>query len=694
MGCCCCCSRKTTDVPEKYEENRSCTDVIFAVLFIAAWGAFIALGVIAFKGGDIKAVVNGNDYLGYYCGEGEAPEGFAGSIPAGAPFQSSNWGENKYSWYPVPLSKGVKEVLNVPSYANLGVCVQTCPRVDVDALKDFLDNSTDPNPESLARMTVYSYGKTTIDGATVNPASKMYVLYDTAKLIRKCLPSVVQPLEVQNELAPSPVVEKVYTFAMQGVHEVENSWRVLVIEVFICLVLCFLFIFLMRFLIGFVVWFVLLGVFFLLAGGGAISFFLYHTKGESSYLEVSGIRDYATLFLVLAIVLWVLALVYLFIILSLCSKVRLVCAIIKIAGRVLASGPLMLAVPMVTCVLIIGVLAWSVLIAICLFSAKERGTELSLVPVTDALQYEGAPVVNVSGTEFYKVATGVLNSKTSMEYLMIADLFGFLWTMGFLSAVCFTVISFVSIFWYFSSLEDSEKAVPACGVCKAVCWTLFYHAGTLALGSLLVAIVQTLRFILSYFAKKAKVAVEDNHVIRCLMCYLECFLACFERVLSVINKNAYVMMCLTSQCFCVAACNAIGLILSYAVELLFLGWIVEVVMFFGKLFVVGGCCVSGYFLCTVSSLAPEVEVKVMPLIVIAIMAYFVCSVFFSVYSSSADALLVCYCYDRKVNESRAMYYVPAELEHQIADYSQKDKLRDFNARQEAAHQEGEQQPHG
>ncbi|RNF09165.1 solute carrier family 44 protein member 2 [Trypanosoma conorhini] len=683
-GCCCGCQQDDSNLPEKYEENRSCTDIFFMIVFILFLGAFAALGFIAFKSGDLRGVVFGNDYLGYACGDGAGPPGFANHVPEDALFQSKKWAENTRVWYPLPLMQEVTDVLHISSYLNLGICVKECPKTNPEGLKELLaDNMTGPN---LKKMQVYSYGDVSKTGHPVSAASKMYAVYHTSSILRKCLPDLTQPPEVGKKLS-SPYLEKAYTFILQGVNEVANSWRVIAIEAGICLVACFIFVILMRFCVSVVVWLILFCIFLLLAGGGGIAFFLFHTRGESSYLPVAGVQKYSNLFLVLALVLWFLAIIYMFVILALCSKIRLVCAIIKISGRVMGSAPTMIFLPFAATLAILAFFVWAVLVGLCLYSAKESGTAYSLVPLSEALRFQDVPLVKVNETQFFKVASQVLNSRYSLEYFLIADLFGFLWTMAFLNAACFTTIAFVSVFWYFSSLCNDDKSVPICGVCKAVFWTVFYHTGTLALGSLLIAIIQTIRFLLAYLAKKAQSMLHDSALICCLACYLECFLAYFERVISLINTNAFVMMCLTSQCFCVSACRAIEFILSYTVELLFLTGFVSVVIFLGELFVVAACCASAYFLCDVPELATDIRVYVMPLIVIGVMAFLLSRAFFGVYESAATALLMCYCYDLKVNASRAMYYVPEELEHQLFDYSQKEKLRQFNEQQAAVHQE-------
>lgn len=683
MACCLsCCGRKTTDLPEKYTERRSCTDIVFAILFILFLGCFFAFGVIVFRGGNLKGFLRGSDYLGHYCGENEGPSDFASHIPLDAPFQSPTWSENKYVWYPLPLVKSVSTLLNVGDFIHLGVCVKTCPKTNVTALGALLKGNF--SEAIMKSVTVYSYGNMAIDNVTVSAASHMYALYDTSLKFTRCLPSLRQPQEVKKSIS-SPITSQVYNFVVEGVIDVQNSWRVFVIEGVFAIILGCIFLFLLRLLISFIVWLMLIAFFVALVGAGAFCFVLYYTKGQTAYLMVAAAQHYSAFFLILSILLWIAAFVYLLVILALAKKIRFVCAVIKVAGRIMASAPTMVLLPLITTVLIAVTLVWAILIGVCLYSSSKKGIGYSLVPVTNALLYDGAQKLKINGTDMFNVSTAALTSPYASGYLALADVFGFFWTAGFLDAFCFTVIAFVAVFWYFSDLRDEAKAVPVYGIYKGVWWTLFYHMGTLALGSLLVAIVQTLRVLLTYFAKKARVLVTDNHLLRCLVCYAQCFLAYFERVLLAVNRNAYTMMCVTSENFCVSACRAIALMIKHAAELVFLDWFLGVVMFMGKLCIIGVCCLTAYFLLDVPALAPEVRTKVLPLIVVAVLVYFLGSVFFNVYMSAASALLVCYCYDRDVNSSRGTYYVPQELEHQIDDYSQKNKAALLYQQQAAAH---------
>lgn len=68
-----------------------------------------------------------------------------------------------------------------------------------------------------------------------------------------------------------------------------------------------------------------------------------------------------------------------------------------------------------------------------------------------------------------------------------------------------------------------------------------YHLGSLAFGSLILAIIQFIRVILAYMESQMKKAGgNQNAAIKFLLRCLSCYLACFERFIKFLNKNAYI----------------------------------------------------------------------------------------------------------------------------------------------------------
>ena len=71
-----------------------------------------------------------------------------------------------------------------------------------------------------------------------------------------------------------------------------------------------------------------------------------------------------------------------------------------------------------------------------------------------------------------------------------------------------------------------------------------YHLGTIAFGSLIIAIIKLIRLILEYIEMKLK--GQTNKVVTYIIKCLQCCFWCLEKFMKFINKNAYIMVSLVS----------------------------------------------------------------------------------------------------------------------------------------------------
>ena len=76
--------------------------------------------------------------------------------------------------------------------------------------------------------------------------------------------------------------------------------------------------------------------------------------------------------------------------------------------------------------------------------------------------------------------------------------FGLLWINAFFIAMFQFTIAVSAATWYFSYGTDDSGA----RVCKGICWGMGYHAGSLAFGSFLLALIWMIRIIFEYRRKK------------------------------------------------------------------------------------------------------------------------------------------------------------------------------------------------
>ena len=672
-----CCGRDKTLI-NTYEESRSCTDIIFLLIFIAFWIAFFVIGGIGFSNGDPDRLLYGTDYLGLVCGKGTPPSNFTNTFAyiTNPRWQSKVWSENRFMWYPV----GANTTSSVSDMFDYGVCVKECPTLDNVTLTNL--TATRGNPDSVSGSSangikVYTYGHQGRKGDYIWAPDLYYVYYSSDDMYRRCLPKGLSMATLNQTLNAIPAGSKTTQFFVRGISELAHTWRVFLIIGFLALVMCFIYIFIMRFIIRILTYTVLILLLCLICLIGAMMLVQANNlENKSDGRNDEENARYVKAWRYGGYIVFGLALVFLIMIIWFKKRIDTACALVKVAGRVLHSAPLMVLIPPWIFVFIVLLVIWCIFVAVYLYTC-DTFENAPYVPMNNsfASQY----LVNATQTNLSK---SYLQSDNAKRNLLFYDLFGFLWTMGFFNAIGYTIIAFVSVQWYFSDVENDKKAVPSWGIWRATWWTLVFHLGTMAVGSFVVAVVQFLQFLLYYVEQTCQWA-KDNSAVKCILCCAECCLLCIERIVKIISKNAYIMMCITSECFFWAARDAFNYILDNAATIAVLNVIVESVMFLGKLLIVLGCLVVGWRLMDYPDLAPDVETKILPIIVLGFIVYFICAVFFNVYSTTIDACFLCMVYDKDKNAAKGVYFIPKELELVIEDYDSEQAAKDYKAKQQA-----------
>ena len=154
--------------------------------------------------------------------------------------------------------------------------------------------------------------------------------------------------------------------------------------------------------------------------------------------------------------------------------------------------------------------------------------------------------------------------------------------------------------WYWTL--DKKKNLPRCALGTSLWNATVFHLGTVAFGSLVIAIIRMIRTILEYVEKKlnkfnndlTKYKVEQStsdlsaqlFISRCLLCACKCCLWCLEKFMRFINRNAYIMCAIKNTNFCKSAYSAFNLIMRNLVRVVVLDSVVDFLLFLGKLVIV------------------------------------------------------------------------------------------------------------
>lgn len=162
--------------------------------------------------------------------------------------------------------------------------------------------------------------------------------------------------------------------------------------------------------------------------------------------------------------------------------------------------------------------------------------------------------------------------------LMFFLVFVFFWVAAFLSAVFQHVVAGAIATWYFSRDVTGPRptGIPALTSLFRAVTTSF---GSLAFGSLLIAVVEFLNFILQH----AKRTNSKNKLVVYVASCLQCVLGCIESIVRYVNKFAYIYVAMHGHSFCTAARECFDLISRNFFTTVIMDVISGFVLFMGKI---------------------------------------------------------------------------------------------------------------
>ncbi|CAJ0949620.1 unnamed protein product [Ranitomeya imitator] len=398
------------------------------------------------------------------------------------------------------------------------------------------------------------------------------------------------------------------------------------------------------------------------------------TTNLSAYFSVQ--ETWLAFFIILLVVEVILLLLLLF----LRKRILIAIALIKEASKAIAHIMSSLFYPLVTFVLLVVCVAYWGMTALYLATS---GTPIYVISTPNSSIAGGC--TNITGNEtcdpmafnasstgcpearciFYKYNTeGIFQQ--NLFNLQIYNVIGFLWCINFVIALgqCVLAGTFASYYWAFHKPKD----IPYFPVSAAFMRTLRYHTGSLAFGALILTIVQLIRIILEYLDHRLKGA--QNACTRFLLCCLKCCFWCLEKFIKFLNRNAYIMIAVYGKNFCVSAKNAFKLLMRNIVRVVVLDKVTDLLIFFGKLIVVGGVGVLAFFFFSGrlpipndAFKSPTLNYYWIPILTVVLGSYMIAQGFFSVYTMCVDTLFLCFLEDleRHDGSPEKPYYMSKSL---------------------------------
>eukprot|EP00657_Telonema_sp_P-1_P007639 TRINITY_DN276_c0_g1_i5.p1 TRINITY_DN276_c0_g1~~TRINITY_DN276_c0_g1_i5.p1 ORF type:complete len:688 (-),score=197.76 TRINITY_DN276_c0_g1_i5:178-2241(-) len=606
--------------PDPVGMDRSCTDILFLLIFMAFWFGMIVCASMGFSKGDIDTLFYFIDYQGNKCGKN---------------------GLGKYVYFTHPTN----------TYSN--ICVNECPSAAADSNSQYamyLLNTTVTSTSNLGYTTSQASSTTwensytsssqclseTKPPTTQNGVSACGVYASTAPNgLYFCIPDDMSSFGGGTSAA-GEILDGFAEKIKAAVADLITGWWILLSAAVIALIVSFMWIQLLKYCAGCFVWSVLIGSVLITAVIALFGYLMYvHYSDEYDKTNLDTDKTLAWTFLVLCGIFAVGAFVLLCMVICLCKKIRIAIGIVKEACEAVTSMPLIVLFPLCQYAVFIVFAVYWVVVAAFMVSTGTVGQEV------DAS----------TGSTIYSI-----EFEDDMTKAILYHFFGLLWNMAFFRHFTICVIAGAVGSWYWTPYIDGDKKdLPTAPVTSAVWRTFRYHVGTIAFGSFIIAVIEFIQCVVEYIKKKY---LKEGSWLACLASYIECCLECFKRVMEFISRNAYIITACKGKNFCSAAFEAFNYILDNLTQVAAVTWISAYLMFLGKVFIVLGTVMLCYLL-SIYIASDDLNSVILLLVVCALLAYAVACMFLSVFETAIDTILMCFCWESSAKGSFSGGYVYA-----------------------------------
>ncbi|XP_037044640.1 choline transporter-like 2 isoform X3 [Bradysia coprophila] len=701
MGCCCCGdndsvhNREFSELPQSepltYDKNfkgplskRSCTDVICLLIFIAFLACWGVVGYYAIKNGDPDRLLVPTDSQGLKCGV------------------DSEVISKPYLVF-FNLERCIDPLVPINGCPTPQVCVEKCP----DSIFIY-DQSTcsASNLESIKSKLICNRN---VDIRTIQSCTAITDLINSdycaswylpsESLSRRCVPfrvdrTTIQEIQSQINLQWADFVKAVDNIGIlaningEGQKIVEDiissKWHILV-ALIIAMVCSLILIAMMRWLAAPLLWLSIIGVLVMLGFATFYSVTKFIQLRDNP-VEVMGGYNIASLvneylakketWLVLSIISGVVLLIIFLIVIFLRKRIVIAIALVKEGSKAVSSTLTTIFFPIFPWVFQLLVIAFAVTVGLYLASV---GTQVHTVVGLDTnCVCSGPAATYVNGgvcdprtfSENCHPTSAVLSrflrqsndnpcAKAACHFKKIDNPYfiryfhawnfvGFFWAVFFVSAFGEMVLAATFATWYWTFHKSD---VPYFTLTLGLGRTVRYHLGTLAFGSLIVAICRMIRVGLEYLDHKLK--KYDNAFVKAILCCMKCFFWCLEKFLKFINKNAYIMCAIHGKNFCGSAKDAFNLLMRNVLRVFALDKVTDFLFFLSKLLITLGMGASVYFYLESEINTHRLHYNYVPVAIVMIGTYLIATVFFGVYSMAVDTLFLCFLEDCERNDGSA-----------------------------------------
>jgi choline transporter-like protein 2/4/5 len=376
----------------------------------------------------------------------------------------------------------------------------------------------------------------------------------------------------------------------------------------------------------------------------------------------------------LAIVSAILLFLFIVLLCSATGQIGRTVALVKEATLVVHNSKAMVFFPLVTSAMQLLLIAFGVFTLAFLHTNPAASYQSQLQALQDSYSNTveatsalvAANASSLPGSDW----VGALQSLDADQVLFYENvylIFGMIWTYHFIAAIGTTTISGCVVYFFFidedtaghvnEQFQDNQTDYV---VTTMFLYVLRYNLGSMAFGSLILAIVEALVLVLEFLDAQTKTGKEQNAVIKIIMRCCKCCLFCFERCIKFVSSYAYIFVFMQNTGFCTACYKTWKMMSSYPMQLS-INKIVQRVLFAMQSMTVPLVCTAWAYASFLNSTAETSQYlttdtvigAMVPASLVFVLSLVMARSFASVYEQVVNALTACVLQD--ITQYKARY---------------------------------------
>jgi solute carrier family 44 (choline transporter-like protein), member 2/4/5 len=232
-------------------------------------------------------------------------------------------------------------------------------------------------------------------------------------------------------------------------------------------------------------------------------------------------------------------------------------------------------------------------------------------------------------------------------------LFGILWVMAWWTYSAKFVVMAAATTYYFNSNAETEGQAELLYSFKLA---HIYHTGSIAAGAFIIAVIEFIKIIFLYFAKKAEKASGGNKLIKAVVCVAECVLSCIEKICDYVNQSAFAYICITGDGFFEGAWKGFLLNVKHMLDFTFANYIAKVFILLGKVTLVAVNSFTLVFIMKDATGVAEGLHSIWGAVALSgLITFITASLFLGIFENAVLALMTCLCVDMDLHDGEPKY---------------------------------------